>query len=258
MPPSPADSIVRKLNERLCSNEACSASKLRGASLSRCSSCMAAFYCSSTCQRTDWVCHKALCKKQTAMRQHLNTSEARDLAADFDAWQSAMGATLYTWICVGALELSQHPQNIHTKFIVLVLRTRTPGPTGVLKMFEYIDIFAFDRAEYTLRTRGKPSEADFQTMLEVTKDADDLAKRQGMPGAALVITDIRSSDDSASGVLRGTPVILRPSAFAKEENSGWEIAIKHIINEGLNIKEIYRAGEIAGTLSPLLASNIHP
>ncbi|KAF7345757.1 hypothetical protein MVEN_01596200 [Mycena venus] len=71
---------------------------------------MAVFYCSSTCQRADWAHHKALCKKQTAMRQHhLNTSEARDLAADFDAWQSAMGAMLYTWICVGALKLSKHP-----------------------------------------------------------------------------------------------------------------------------------------------------
>ncbi|KAJ6448617.1 hypothetical protein C8R45DRAFT_159381 [Mycena sanguinolenta] len=232
MPPSPA------------------AHQSSGASLSRCSSCMAVFYCSSACQRAHWARHKVLCKKQTASR--LSTSEARDLATYFDAWQSAMGAMLYTWICVGALELSKHPQNIQSKFIVLVLRTRTPRPTGVLKMFEYIDIFVFDRAEHTLRIRGKPFEADFQTMLEVTKDADDLAKRQGMPGAALVITDIRTSD-GASGLLRGTPVLLRPSALAKDGNSDWEIDIKYIINGGLSIKEIFRAQEIAGTLPPPLA-----
>ncbi|KAJ7095008.1 hypothetical protein C8R44DRAFT_989574 [Mycena epipterygia] len=250
MPPSPADSVVRTINERWCLNEACRASKLSGATLSRCSSCMAAMYCSSTCQRADWARHKALCKKQTEMRQHhLNTSEARDLATDFDAWQSAMGALLYTWICVGALELSKHPQNIHSKFIVLVLRTRTPRPTAVLKMFEYIDIFVFDRAEHTLRIRGKPGEAEFQTMLDVTKDADDLAKRHGMPGAALVMTDI-SSSDGASGLVRGTPVLLRPSALAKDGGGDWETRIKYIINEGLNIKEIFRAQEIAGTLPP--------
>ncbi|KAJ7453113.1 ankyrin repeat-containing domain protein [Mycena latifolia] len=152
------------------------------------------------------------------------------------------------------LELSKHPQNIHSKFIVLVLRTRTPRPTAVLKMFEYIDIFVFDRPEHTLRIRGKPSEADFQAMLEVTKEADNLAKRQGMPGAALVMTDIRTSD-GASGLLRGTPVLLRPSALAKAKdgNSDWETPIKHIINEGLSIKESFRAQEIAGTLPPPLA-----
>ncbi|KAF8171612.1 hypothetical protein K438DRAFT_1852541 [Mycena galopus ATCC 62051] len=250
MPPSPADSVVRTLNERWCSSEACNASKLRGASFSRCSSCMAVFYRSSTCQRADWPRHKDLCKKQTALRQRLNTSEAEQkLATDFDAWQSAMGAMLYSWICIGALELSKYPENIHSKFIVLVLRTRTPRrPNAVLKMFEYIDIYVFDRAEHSLRIRGKPSEGEFQTMLEVTKEADDLAKRQGMLGAALVITDIVTSD-GARGLMRGTPVLLRPSAL-ESVGDDWEIGIKAIINEGLSIKEIFRAHEIAGTLPP--------
>ena len=68
-------------------------------------------------------------------------------------------------------------------------------------------------------------------MLEATKDYDDLAKRQGMPGAALVITDI-STSDGAGRLLRGTPVVLRPSALAKGENDDWEITVKTIINEG--------------------------
>ncbi|KAJ7196643.1 hypothetical protein GGX14DRAFT_473110 [Mycena pura] len=248
MPPAPADSIVRKLNERWCYNKACGASKCRGASLSRCSGCMAVFYCSSACQRADWASHKALCKKQAAMRQGLNAPEARDLSDDFDAWRSAMGAMLYTWICVGALELSKHPENIQSKFIVLVLRTRTPRPAAVLKLFEFVDIAVFDRAEHAQRIRGKPAEANFQTMLEVVKEADDLAKRQGMPGAALILTDIRTSD-GASGIMRGTPVLLRPSTL-KNGDSDWEPYIKRIINEGLNIKEMFRAQEIAGTLPP--------
>ena len=33
-------------------------------------------------------------------------------------------------------------------------------------MFEYVNIFVIDRAEYALRIRGKPLEAEFQTVLE--------------------------------------------------------------------------------------------
>ncbi|KAF8179276.1 hypothetical protein K438DRAFT_1977346 [Mycena galopus ATCC 62051] len=119
-----------------------------------------------------------------------------------------------------AVELSKDPENIGTKFIVLILRTRTP--------------------------RWKPCEAGFQTMLEVTKDADDLAKRQRMLGAALVIIDMITSDGTR-GILCGTPVALRPSAL-KGEDDDWEIDIMAIINEGSSIKEMFTAHEIAGTL----------
>jgi hypothetical protein len=147
-------------------------------------------------------------------------------------------------IAPSALEVSKHPENIQSKFVVLVLRKRTPRPTAVLKMFEYVNIFVIDRAEYALRIRGKPLEAEFQTVLETTKQADDFAKRQGMLGAALVMTDIGEG-------LRGTPVVMKPSALAKDDNDDWEITIKRIINEGLSIKKIFRAQEKAGTLPPI-------
>ncbi|KAJ7266217.1 hypothetical protein C8J57DRAFT_1511153 [Mycena rebaudengoi] len=163
-----------------------------------------------------------------------------------------MGTMLYTWICVGgmnfalpvvlpptiappALELSKHLQNIHSQFIVLVLCPQMPRPTAVLKTFEYIDIFVLDSAEHALRIRGKPSEADFQTVLEATKEAD-----------------IRTSD-GASCLLRGMSVLLRPSTLIKDGNSDREITIKSIINEGRSIKEIVREEEIAGTLPCPLA-----
>jgi hypothetical protein len=70
-----------------------------------------------------------------------------------------------------------------------------------------------------------------------------------VPGAAPVITDIGTSDGPGR-LLRETPVVLWPSALAKDGNDKWENTVKTIINEGLSIEEIFRAQEIAGTLPP--------
>ncbi|KAJ6578483.1 hypothetical protein B0H19DRAFT_1253720 [Mycena capillaripes] len=114
---------------------------------------------STACQRADWARHKAWCKKQAAIRElNLKAPGVRNLAMDFDAWLSAIGAMLYTWICVGALELSEHPENLHTKFVVLLLRARKPRPTEVLNMFEYLGLCVGDRAEYKLALQGRAAE----------------------------------------------------------------------------------------------------
>ena len=49
-----------KLVERLCGK--CGVAQAHGASLFRCSACMAIYYCSKDCQHADWKTHKPACK----------------------------------------------------------------------------------------------------------------------------------------------------------------------------------------------------
>jgi hypothetical protein len=57
--PRPTDQ-QRDEHQRACNNVECG---YRGATLSRCSRCKQAWYCSAECQRRAWPAHKAYCKK---------------------------------------------------------------------------------------------------------------------------------------------------------------------------------------------------
>ncbi|KAJ6578464.1 hypothetical protein B0H19DRAFT_1230158 [Mycena capillaripes] len=203
------------------------------------------------CQRADWARHKTWCRSQVTVRElELKRPGARELAEDFDAWYNEMGATLYTWVSVEALDLFQHAENLHTKFVVMSLRVRKPRPAVALKMFEYVDIRVYDRAAHKRSLRGQAAEA-FQAALDQNKKANDLAKTQGKPGAALVITEVLQS--GGEGIARNTSILLRPSVLTQGGSIGWEAFIKDIIDEGRNIKEMFRSRERAGTLPKSLS-----
>ncbi|KAF8212953.1 hypothetical protein K438DRAFT_1751367 [Mycena galopus ATCC 62051] len=162
---------------------------------------------------------------------HENSEEHPFLGACL-AWRCTAMESLEVNLPTGGLAASQgFATSLSTAVLPLMIALPALELSN-LEMFEYIDICVFDFAEHSLRVRGKPFEAEFQNMFEVTKEADDLAKRQGMLGTALVIIDIITSD-GARGLVRGTPVVL---------------SMKAIINEGLSIKEMFGAHKMAGTL----------
>ncbi|KAJ7460153.1 hypothetical protein FB451DRAFT_1270528 [Mycena latifolia] len=246
MPSYPADSVVHRINEHACGATTCPNTKLGGASMRLCAQCKSIHYCSTECQRADWARHKALCKSQAAECARLQTDPAAArLVEDFKAWHAAMGPIPFTWICVHGLAVYRHPENIQTKFVVLVLRVRKERPSKASKMFEYDNIFVLDRSELP-RVMGGEGEAT--AMTNSIQDKDKKAKANGKAGAALLITIINPVDDHETKITLFTDVILRMAELDQPETIGWKNGIKDIINEGRSIKREVAAKEKAGEL----------
>ncbi|KAJ7507042.1 hypothetical protein B0H11DRAFT_1969999 [Mycena galericulata] len=239
------NSIVRKINDRACREPSCTNTKLKGSSMSLCKQCKTVFYCSAVCQRKDWPCHKSWCKKQGAQLAR-EAAKAGRLPEDFEAWRLAMGPMLYTWLCVGALQVKRHPDNIQKKFALLTLRQRKEGVSNVLKSFEYESIEVFDRSELG-RVTGGTSEA-VDSLVQHVRECDDKVKSQGKAGAALVLTEIITPDGAERSLLRFSPVAIRMAELELEEDTEWERRTKIIINEGKNIKHIIAKQERRGML----------
>ncbi|KAJ7507067.1 hypothetical protein B0H11DRAFT_2318401 [Mycena galericulata] len=233
MPPS-GDSVAHGFIDRACHEVSCLNTKLKGSSMSFCKQCTSVFYCSAACQRKDWPRHKSFCRMQ-ATALALEATAGR-LPKDFEAWRHAMGPPVFSCICVGALELKRHPENLDNKFVFLTLRERKEGVTTPAKAFEYEDIQVFDRSELSRATGAVNGDA----IIQHVHDADEQQQMKSVvkARAGLVVIKIKTPDGARVSLLRASPVSVVMSEVEREEDFLWEHRIRRVINEGINMKHL--------------------
>ncbi|KAJ7810347.1 hypothetical protein B0H14DRAFT_2863965 [Mycena olivaceomarginata] len=234
---------LRHITDHLCGVATCRNTKLKGSPLRLCSQCMAIYYCSTRCQRKDWPQHKSFCQQQVS-RRHV---ECLELTEAYSAWREAIGPLPYTWLCVHALTVYRHPENIHSKFVLLTLRRRSEKETSVLNAFAYEQVQVFDRHDLDSIVEGDAAE-----LLDHIRKNDQQAKRHGLAGAALLVVKIKQTSETTEAanhhIVRAVPVILIEERTHTEEEE-WEEMIKDVINKGTKMKhKIARKAEARRTL----------
>ncbi|KAJ7635330.1 hypothetical protein FB45DRAFT_1002651 [Roridomyces roridus] len=185
-----------------CFEDSCPKTRLTGSSMKVCANCRVASYCSVSCQRADWPRHKPRCKQLVA-----KAALDGPLLKEFALWQKDMGPSLYQMICAHALRDHADVEYIESKLILLTLRVREPRGTGNdLQIFRFQSIQLLDRSELGTIT-GEPTEDPVQEMREW---AIKMKRCICIPsGAAWVLTEIRSSDDSKRLLLYHQPLALQ-------------------------------------------------
>ncbi|KAJ7042287.1 hypothetical protein C8F04DRAFT_1077288 [Mycena alexandri] len=247
MPSYPADSLVHKIREHSCTFPGCKNSKLRGASMHLCKGCDLRFYCGTDCQRPDWPRHKDECRRQAACEEAAKQTHGT-LSDDFKAWHAAMGPLFFTEICVHGLGISDRPEHIQTKFIVLGVQERLERPSTPLKMFTYKGVAVLDRT--CLEQFLGPGHGVHEEM----RESDEQAKRQGKAGAALILVYITPAEGRThpNKYFRVMPIILRMEELQPKKNIGpqWKDGLKYVVNDGKSLKRVFakqeKRGELAG------------
>jgi hypothetical protein len=85
----------------------------------------------------------------------------------------------------------------------------------------------------------------------IIRDADERARTQGKAGAALLITTVRSPDETQNSLKSVSPIILRMEELLQTADQRWKPAMMEIINKGTNIRSTIAKREKAGGLTPL-------
>ncbi|KAJ7500245.1 hypothetical protein B0H11DRAFT_1996746 [Mycena galericulata] len=238
----PADTIAYK--EYSCGFPSCRNSKLKGASMRRCSQCQTVHYCSTECQRADWAKHKVWCKAEVQRakieQSFIDKNEiGAHVAEDFDAWRGVMGPLLFIWICVHGLAVFDDPTNIQTKFVHLAVRERKERPSNRLKLFEYEDITVYERS-FLPRLFG----GDVATAIELRdqySEMDREAKGRGKAGVALLVVSVSPPGGdyhNRAALYRTMPVTLMMEELSVKGFPEWKDVMKDIINTGTNPKRM--------------------
>jgi hypothetical protein len=132
------------------------------------------------------------------------------------------------------LKVRRHPENIHSKFVLLTLRKRSEKETSVLNAFAYEQVQVFDRHDLDSVVEGDPAE-----LLDHMSENDQQAKRHGLAGAALLVVKIKQTSGTTEAanhhIVRAVPVILIEEHTHTEEEE-WEKMIKAVITKGAKIK----------------------
>ncbi|KAJ7468792.1 hypothetical protein FB451DRAFT_1257331 [Mycena latifolia] len=219
------ETVSRPTNDHSCRETSCKNTKLTGFKMRLCTQCRTIYYCSPECQRKDWARHKAWCKEQAAEVERERSQGGNRVSKHFDAWIAAIGPALITRICVQALAVYRHPDNVQTKFLLVALHEATA--TGPLKALEYQKTYAFDRSEFPSILGFRPD-----NIMEQICDDDAKTRSQGGIGTVLVIVAVKPLDPTQTAFLRVVPVKLGEEELQCEEEVQWEDMVKETIKNG--------------------------
>ncbi|KAJ7155153.1 hypothetical protein C8R46DRAFT_437009 [Mycena filopes] len=234
MPSPSSDRLVPKVNFT-CSRHGCNNSRMSGADMRLCVQCKGVNYCGRECQRADWGAHKAWCKSQAARMAQEEEEGIAGPRVDCNAWMSAMGVSLFQWICIHGLGLasSQNSARLKTHFVVLTLRERRPRPSNFRKLFTHEGIEVFPRSE--LRAVLGQDKMTLET-LEQDHREDAAARARGSAGRALLVVNVLGVDSDRILLSHIMGVILDMNALLHPPFPEWKVAMKDLIDEGTNIK----------------------